>query len=75
MTAWRFGDNFRGKSKRLLGGCKAFTAWAVMAPLKETGVSDTGGLAGHLMLSVRHLEFTEKVTIIYSDYIVSAFSI
>jgi len=41
-------------------------AWAVMVPLKEIGVSDTGGLAGHLMHSVRHLEFIEKVTVSFT---------
>ena len=41
-------------------------AWAVMVPLKETGISDPGGLAGHLMLSGRHLEFIEKVTVSFT---------
>lgn len=38
-------------------------AWAVIVPRKEIGMSDTGGLAGHLMPSVRHLEFIEKVAV------------
>ena len=41
-------------------------AWAVMVPRKETGMSGTGGLAGHLMPSVRHSEFTEKVAVSFT---------